>query len=351
MKINDIIVENKVNMSAADLEKAIRDSAVKNNIDPDTAVRVWRQEGGSAYQSNITPKNKKTLTINGKEASFGPFQLYIGGGLGNDYEKKYGVKLKDDNTPAGIRRQIDFALKNVRKSGWTPWAGAKAANISKWQGVDFTSIQQSISNSGIKIDVDGAYGPKTKQAIKDFQKAQGLEVDGIIGTNTRAALKKFNSTEPKTTVDKPKKVDIPKPVEPKTPAGTTAAPATSPRPNARPTTAAPTTSPRPNARPTTAAPATSLRPNARPTTAAPATSLRPKARPTDKPDSGISSATKDAIDSAVKQALKYNDDETKLDKGPDVMTTSPKLKTPKIPNGNSGINSKKSSSKGSTKKD
>ena len=321
MKINDIIVENKVNMSAADLEKAIRDSAVKNNIDPDTAVRVWRQEGGFAYQSNITPKNNNTLTINGKEASFGPFQLYIGGGLGNDYEKKYGVKLKDDNTPAGIRRQIDFALKNVRKSGWTPWAGAKAANISKWQGVDFTSIQQSISNSGIKIDVDGVFGPKTKQAVKDFQKAQGLDVDGIIGPNTRAALKKFNSNEPKTTVDKPEKVDIPTPVEPKTPAGTTAAPAKS------------------------------FRPKERPTTAAPAKSLRPKERPIDKPDSGISSATKDAIDSAVKQALKYNDDETKLDKGPDVMTTSPKLKTPKIPNGNSGINSKKSSSKGSTKKD
>ena len=322
MKINDIIVENKVNMSITDLENAIRDSAVKNNIDPDTAVRVWRQEGGSAYQSNLTPpKNSNTLTINGKEASFGPFQLYIGGGLGNDYEKKYGVKLKDDNTPDGILRQIDFALKNVRKSGWTPWAGAKAANISKWQGVDFTSIQQSISNSGIKIDVDGAYGQKTKQAIKDFQKAQGLEVDGIIGPNTKAALKKFNSTEPKTTVDKPEKVDIPTPVEPKTPAGTTAAPSTS------------------------------IRPNARPTTAAPKTSIRPNARPTDKPDYGISSATKGAIDSAVKQALKYNDDETKLDKGPDVMTISPKLTTPKIPNGNSGINSKKSSSKGSTKKD
>ena len=344
MKINDIVLENKANMSADDLEKAIRDAAKKYGINPDIAVRVWQSEGGAAYQSNLVPqKGSKTKTLNGKESSFGPFQLYTGGGLGNDYEKKYGVNLADDNTPEGLRRQIDFALSMVRKSGWTPWAGAKNIGVKKWQGVDFSDIQQSISNSGIKIDVDGAYGPKTKQAIKDFQKAQGLEVDGIIGPNTMSALKKFNSPEPKTTVDKPEKVDTPTPTTQKEPAGTTAAPATSIRPTARPTTAAPATSIRPNARPTTAAPATSIRPNARPTTAAPATSIRPNARPTNEPDSGISRDTKDAIDAAVKKALKYNDDETQLDKGPEVMTTSPKLTTPKIPNGNSR-------SKGSTNK-
>ena len=335
MKINDIIVENKVNMSDADLEKAIRDSAVKNNIDPDIAVRVWRQEGGSAYQSNLVPKNDTTRTVGGKEASFGPFQLYTGGGLGNDYEKKYGVKLVDDNTPAGILRQIDFALKRVRKSGWTPWAGAKAAKISKWQGVDFTSIQQSISNSGIKIDVDGAYGPKTKQAIKDFQTAQGLEVDGIIGPNTQAALKKFNSTKPKTTVDKPEKVDIPKPVEPKKPAGTTAAPKTSIRPNERPTTAAPKTS---------------IRPNERPTTSAPTTSVRPVARPTTSPDNfdGISNDTKDAIDTTIKAVVKKSN----INKKPNVTTSVPKPVAPKkSKNDSSGMIATKKVSKGSTNKD
>ena len=299
MKINDIVLENKANMSADDLEKAIRDAAKKYGINPDIAVRVWQSEGGAAYQSNLVPqKGSKTKTLNGKESSFGPFQLYTGGGLGNDYEKKYGVNLADDNTPEGLRRQIDFALSMVRKSGWTPWAGAKNIGVKKWQGVDFSDIQQSISNSGIKIDVDGAYGPKTKQAIKDFQKAQGLEVDGIIGPNTMSALKKFNSPEPKTTVDKPEKVDTPTPTTQKEPAGTTAAPATS---------------------------------------------IRPNARPTNEPDSGISRDTKDAIDAAVKKALQYNDDETQLDKGPEVMTTSPKLTTPKIPNGNSR-------SKGSTNK-
>ena len=36
--------------------------------------------------------------------------------------------------------------------------------------------------------VDGIYGPKTKAAVKSFQKKNGLTVDGIVGKNTAAAL-------------------------------------------------------------------------------------------------------------------------------------------------------------------
>lgn len=35
---------------------------------------------------------------------------------------------------------------------------------------------------------DGVMGPKTKQAIKDFQKSQGLVPDGIVGSETKEAL-------------------------------------------------------------------------------------------------------------------------------------------------------------------
>jgi hypothetical protein len=35
---------------------------------------------------------------------------------------------------------------------------------------------------------DGSYGPKTKQAVRDFQEAHGLAADGILGPNTRKAL-------------------------------------------------------------------------------------------------------------------------------------------------------------------
>ncbi len=36
--------------------------------------------------------------------------------------------------------------------------------------------------------VDGIYGSKTKQAVKDFQRKNGLAVDGIVGPKTAAAL-------------------------------------------------------------------------------------------------------------------------------------------------------------------
>ena len=313
MKINELILENKASLSSKEIEDLIRYTSKKYGIDPDIAVKVWKSEGGTAYQSTLVPsKGSKTKTHNGKEASFGPFQLYIGGGLGNDYENKYGVDIKDDNTPEGLRRQIEFSLQIARKKGWSPWYGAKNANIGKWQGIDFSDVQQSIKNSGIEVDVDGVYGPKTQQAIINFQKNNGLDADGIIGPKTRAALDKFTTTNTNTNTE-PEKVDnIP---AASTPAGSTSAPATS------------------------------IRPTARPTSAAPATSIRPTARP----DSGISTDTKKAIDKIVKKVVNTPEpEEQEVDNNPNVMTTVPKLAEPNVANnGKSGMPSK---SKGSTNK-
>ena len=73
----------------------IRASAKKYGIDPDVAVMVWKSEGFGSYQSQVkVGKDSKVKSVNGREASWGPFQLYTGGGLGNDYETKYGVKLE-----------------------------------------------------------------------------------------------------------------------------------------------------------------------------------------------------------------------------------------------------------------
>ena len=40
--------------------------------------------------------------------------------------------------------------------------------------------------------VDGKMGPKTKEAIKEFQKEYGLKPDGVAGTKTRLKLMKHN---------------------------------------------------------------------------------------------------------------------------------------------------------------
>lgn len=50
-------------------------------------------------------------------------------------------------------------------------------------------IQQALAAAGFDPGpIDGVNGPKTKAAIRAFQKARGLAVDGIVGPRTTAAL-------------------------------------------------------------------------------------------------------------------------------------------------------------------
>jgi len=50
-------------------------------------------------------------------------------------------------------------------------------------GDSVKEIQQAL-----KIQVDGFFGAQTEQAVKEFQAAQSLEADGIVGPRTRAKL-------------------------------------------------------------------------------------------------------------------------------------------------------------------
>ena len=53
-------------------------------------------------------------------------------------------------------------------------------------------IQMALKNAGFYTGaIDGKIGPKSKQAILDFQKANGLKVDGKVGPKTWAALEKY----------------------------------------------------------------------------------------------------------------------------------------------------------------
>jgi peptidoglycan hydrolase-like protein with peptidoglycan-binding domain len=53
-------------------------------------------------------------------------------------------------------------------------------------------VQTALKNAGYyQGAIDGKVGPKTKAAIKEFQKANGLKADGVVGKKTSAALNQY----------------------------------------------------------------------------------------------------------------------------------------------------------------
>lgn len=121
-------------MTQPEIENIIREEATLRGIDPEVAVAVYRSEGAGSYQS-LVPRTGAG-SYNGREASYGPYQLYTGGGLGNTYETTTGRNLLTDNTKDGITNQIRFALNQAATSGWGQWYGAANAGISDFQGLN-----------------------------------------------------------------------------------------------------------------------------------------------------------------------------------------------------------------------
>lgn len=110
----------------------IAKAAAARGIDPDIALRVAKSEGGLDswnLQSNYVKNGVR-------EQSYGPFQLYKGGGLGNKFMDKTGLDpALAQNGPAGV----DFALDEAKQSGWGAWYGAKKAGIGNFEGIDKTT--------------------------------------------------------------------------------------------------------------------------------------------------------------------------------------------------------------------
>ncbi|WP_020493659.1 phage tail tape measure protein [Methylobacterium sp. WSM2598] len=104
--------------SKADRAAYIREAARRNGIDPEVALRVAQSEGFNEYTGD-------------QGRSFGDFQLFTGGGLGNKALRE-GINVRDPNT---WKEQIDFAMREAAKGGWTPWHGAKRVGIGPWQGI------------------------------------------------------------------------------------------------------------------------------------------------------------------------------------------------------------------------
>ena len=185
------------------MEKQIRASAKNNGIDPNIAVRVWKSEGGMSQQSQVPRKGSGSYAK--KEDSWGPFQLFLGGGVGNKYVKhRYGKdtaanrqKLRSERSKADIKKQIAFALKTAKENGWGSWHGAANVGIGNWDGIG------SKSSPSIRITPNVAHAGTLPKPPKKPTDAPAASSDwftwdkegGITGINLQGNyLDKLNKT-------------------------------------------------------------------------------------------------------------------------------------------------------------
>lgn len=113
---------------STDIASYIAKAASSRGIDPTVALAVAKSEGGLSSWNLQSNYFKNGI----QEQSFGPFQLYKGGGLGNAFMAKTGLDpALAQNGPAGV----DFALDYASQHGWGSWYGAAKAGIGDWQGI------------------------------------------------------------------------------------------------------------------------------------------------------------------------------------------------------------------------
>lgn len=108
---------------------------------------------------------------------------------------KIGIHAHVELEPPQFRKYIADIESGVIVPGKAVHADAPAvAGPAKEQVEGARTLQQSLTTlgyrdaSGRALVVDGEAGPRTKEAVRAFQQAHGLEADGIAGPRTRAAL-------------------------------------------------------------------------------------------------------------------------------------------------------------------
>ena len=50
------------------------------------------------------------------------------------------------------------------------------------------AIQAALCDAGYSLDIDGEFGPRTENALREFQRKNNLEIDGVAGPATYAKL-------------------------------------------------------------------------------------------------------------------------------------------------------------------
>jgi len=173
------------------VESYIRAAAEARGIDPDIAVAVAKREGlaEGVWQSNVRKGDMR-------EPSYGPYQLLVGDGvnfpkgMGNDFMRDTGLDPRD---PTTVKAQIDYVMDKIGETGWSPFYGAKAAGIDRWDGITNRSKEPGLA-AAVRKTADTAVDSVQTAAtgIRDTVSDIGREA-GQFAKDTGRGLKDFLS--------------------------------------------------------------------------------------------------------------------------------------------------------------
>ncbi|KJJ83456.1 secreted protein containing Peptidoglycan binding-like domain protein [Candidatus Omnitrophus magneticus] len=95
-----------------------------------------------------------------------------------------------------VKEKVDYGTDVNFKSGSSSYSDNYSKKVSSTgyskSKYPAKSVQSALKAAGFYDGpVDGKLGPKTKEAIKAFQQANGLTADGVIGKRTWAKLKEY----------------------------------------------------------------------------------------------------------------------------------------------------------------
>lgn len=173
-----------------ELEAWTRQEATRLGIDPDIAVRVAMSEGG------LTDPVRQSDVVNARgerESSYGPFQLLVGGGLG-DTALQRGI---DPRNPAHAKAAITFALEHASQDGWGNFHGAARVGVEPRTGIGTPAPQHptppSSSPQGIADGPDWrkTWGRNLTPNQIDETLALGLDWDSAVATCSVAGAVAF----------------------------------------------------------------------------------------------------------------------------------------------------------------
>ena len=84
-----------------------------------------------------------------------------------------------------------FAVANESAQQQSQGGMQNEQSARQGQGQDRETIrqaQQALSEKGHQVQADGVLGPKTQEALKEFQKSEGIEQSGRLDQETLSAL-------------------------------------------------------------------------------------------------------------------------------------------------------------------